>query len=475
MVIMKLKNSKVMIITISLILLFSTSQVLVTTMGEFTEGEGVNTISRVVVFSFDAFRYDYFDITDLPTFDWLIQQGVKADYCLPANPSLTAVNHVSMITGCYAGSHGIMGNTFYDWTDNTTYSMFSDPSDPYRSTATGLHLLQTKPSVIHAEENDIETAVIAWPYVDDGTEYEGNAPTYVLDYDYVGAQGIRTNAGIAGKVVDLIKNHPEIGIFYAWCPAVDQAGHYSGFDTTMMINNLVNLDNTLKSFLQELEKEDLLKETVVIVTSDHGMSAIDDDEYFLEEKAFFINATVQTGLDPIIAVDAPLCYLYFADETNTTKAEEFASYIEGQEGIEAVYVNEENEDIQLGNNQGRGINISVWLEPNVTRNFGSAYVGMHGYLNTNTDMQGIFLVAGPGIKQNAVIGGMNTIDVAPTVLSLLDIDTGFTCDGIPLATIKSPRTEAFSYPVEETSFSYLSFMLVILIIPIVNRIRRKRK
>ena len=154
---------------------------------------------------------------------------------------------------------------------------------------------------------------------------------------------------------------------------------------------------------------------------------------------------------------------------------EIERYIEGQEGIEAVYVYEENEDIQLGNTQGRGINISVWLEPNVTRNFGSAYVGMHGYLNTNTDMQGIFLVAGPGIKQNAVIGGMNTIDVAPTVLSLLDIDTGFTCDGIPLATIKSPRTEAFSYPVEETSFSYLSFMLVILIIPIVNRIRRKRK
>lgn len=229
------------------------------------------------------------------------------------------------------------------------------------------------------------------------------------------------------------------------------------------------------SFLQQLETEDMLKDTVIILTSDHGMAAVHDDDYFLEDKPFFINATTQTGLEPIIAVDAPLCYLYFADETNTTKVEEFAGYLEGEDGIAAVYVNEENSQIELGNTQGRGINISVWLEPGRSRNFGSSYVGMHGYLNHHTDMHGIFIAAGPGIQQNATIGGMNTIDVAPTVLSLLDIDTGFSCDGTPLAVIKSPRTEAFSYPVDKTSFSYLSFMFVIISIPIINRIIKKRK
>ncbi len=472
---MKLKISKVMILTVSLILLFSTSQVVISLTKDFTTGEGVNTISRVVVFSIDAFRHDYFNLTELPAIEWLIEQGVKADYCKPSNPTLTAVDHVSIITGCHAETHGILGNTFYDWVDNYTYSMFAAPADPYRNTNTGLHLLQAKPSVLHAEENDIATAVIAWPYVDDGTEYEGAAPTYVYDYDYMGAQNKRTNNGVANQVVTLIEDHPEIGIFYAWFPGIDQAGHYSGYNTLGMTNALTNVDNAIGSFLIQLENADMLKDTVIILTSDHGMSTVVDDDYFLEDKPFFINATVQTGLDPIIAVDAPLCYLYFVDETNTTKAEEFASYLEGEDGIDAVYVNEEHEMIELGNNLGRGINISVWLDANRTRNFGSTYVGMHGYLNDNADMHGIFIVAGPGIDQNANMGGMNVIDIAPTVLSLLDKDTGFTCDGIPLATIKSPRTEAFAYPVEETSYSYLSFMFVIISIPIINRIRRKRK
>ena len=173
-----------------------------------------------------------------------------------------------------------------------------------------------------------------------------------MDYDYIGSQNIRTNAGIAGKVLSMIKSYPEVGIFYAWLPGVDQAGHYSGEDSTGMTNALTNLDDTFKSFLQELEKEDLLKDTAIILTSDHGMSEVIDDEYFLEDKLFFTNATTQTGLDPIIAVDAPLCYLYFEGETNTTKVEEFATYLEGEEGIEAVYVNEENADIELDNDLG---------------------------------------------------------------------------------------------------------------------------
>ena len=70
-----------------------------------------NTISRVVVFSIDAFRHDYFDKLELPTIEWLIEQGIKAEFCIPSNPSVTAVNHVSMITGNHPDEHGVLGNT----------------------------------------------------------------------------------------------------------------------------------------------------------------------------------------------------------------------------------------------------------------------------------------------------------------------------------------------------------------------------
>jgi len=39
-----------------------------------------NTISRVVVFSVDAFRHDYYGRGDTPTLDWFLEQGISADY-----------------------------------------------------------------------------------------------------------------------------------------------------------------------------------------------------------------------------------------------------------------------------------------------------------------------------------------------------------------------------------------------------------
>jgi predicted AlkP superfamily pyrophosphatase or phosphodiesterase len=436
-----------------------------------------NTISRVVVFSVDAFRHDYFGRGNTPTLDWFIEQGVKAEYNVPSNPSVTAVNHVSMITGNHPDLHGVLGNTFYDWADNKSYSLFDEATDPYRDTNTGLHLLTAEPAAIHAEDEGIDSLVIAWPYVDDGTYYESKAPEYVFDYDFMGANNIRTNYGVANKAAAVIKNHPEIGLVFAWMPGVDSSGHSFGPDSYQVDNNIEGADKAIEHFLEEMEKADLLKDTVVVIASDHGMAAVTDDEYFLEEKNFFINAKTETGLDPYIAHDAAFELIYFMGETNVSKVEYFAEHLEGEDGIDAVFINEENDAIGM-NHASRGINISVFLNPGRSRNFGGNYEGMHGYLNDNTDMHGIFLVAGPGIKQNESIAGINMIDIAPTVLDLLDIETGFSSSGTILTSIHGTRTEDFSFPVdEEPTDESIAVLLPLLIaifgIPTINRLRKK--
>jgi tetratricopeptide (TPR) repeat protein len=47
---------------------------------------------------------------------------------------------------------------------------------------------------------------------------------------------------------------------------------------------------------------------------------------------------------------------------------------------------------------------------------------------------GIFVMAGPGIKQDELVFGANLLDIAPTVLTLFDLPTGRDMDGAPLAT-----------------------------------------
>lgn len=437
-----------------------------------------NTISRVVVFSIDAFRHNYIGRGDTPTLDWFLEQGIKAEYCVPSNPSVTAVNHVSMITGNHPDIHGVLGNTFYDWEDNKAYSLFSDATDPYRDTNTGLHLLTTEPAIIHAEDEGIDSMAIGWPYVDSGTFYEGKEPEFVFDYDYLGANNIRTNKGVAKKTVDVIKSHPEIGLVFAWMPGTDSSAHSFGTDAYQVENSIESVDSSLQYFLEEMEKADLLKETIVVLASDHGMADVSDDEYFLEDKSFFINAETETGISPYIAHDAALELLYFIGETNVTKVEKFADYLRGGDGIQAVYVNEANSAIGM-NHMDRGVNISVFLDPGRSRNFGGSYEGMHGYLNNNTDMYGIFLAAGPGIKQNISVPGMDIIDIAPTILDLLDIESGFSSEGSILTNIYGTRSTDFSYPVEdeeptESITAIIPLLIAFLGLPTINRLRKKR-
>ncbi|MHA1446295.1 MAG: alkaline phosphatase family protein [Candidatus Heimdallarchaeaceae archaeon] len=447
---MKIKK----ILNIALILLFISSILSMSSTLAYEDNsttpqiEEINTVSRVVVFSLDAFRYDYLARTgDAETFEWFKEQGVTADYNLPSNPSVTAINHVSIITGNHPDKHGIMGNTFFDWETSKAYSLFSDASDPYRDTNTGLHLITSKPSIIHAEEEGIKTATFGWPYVDYGTEYNGITPTYVFDYDWFGANNLRYDKGITTKVANTIIDDPEIGLVFAVLPAVDPAGHSAGPDSALIKQTIdTALDAALRAFFEKLDSAGLLEETVVILTSDHGMTDVTDSNYFLEEKQFYLDAVGNTTVTPYIAHDAPMEYLYFIGETNTSMVEEFATYLEGEDGIQAVYVNDEHNSINLGNTAARGINISVWLEPGRSRNFGSQYLGMHGYLNTETDMRGIFLAAGPGITPNSTIGGIDIRDIAPTALDLLGIESGFGADGSILSSIYGSRTEAFSYP-----------------------------
>jgi predicted AlkP superfamily pyrophosphatase or phosphodiesterase len=437
-----------------------------------------NTISRVVIFCADAFRHNYYGRGSTPTLDWLLEQGIKADFCVPSNPSVTAVNHVSIITGNHPDVHGVLGNTFFDWEDSKAYSLFSDATDPYRDTNTGLHLITTEPAVIHAEDEGIDTMVIGWPYVDSETFYEGKAPEYVFDYDFLGSENIRTNYGVAQKAANAIKNHPEIGLVFAWMPGTDANAHTYGTDASQVDNNIESIDKALEYFLEEMEKADLLKETVVILTSDHGMADVTDDEYFLEDKTFLTDAETATGLDPYIAHDAAFELIYFIGESNETKAGEFADFLRHGDGIQAVYVNEANSAINM-NHATRGINISVFLDPGRSRNFGGSYSGMHGYLNNNTDMHGIFFAAGPGIKQNTTTDGIDVVDIAPTALDLLDIETGFSSTGTVLTDIQGTRSEIFSFPVEDeeptddTIAVILPILIAVLGIPTINRLRKK--
>ena len=74
----------------------------------------LNKHEKLIVLSFDGFRYDYMDKAPTPGLRALRANGVSTKYMNPVFPTKTLVNHQSFVTGLYAESHGIVDSKFED-------------------------------------------------------------------------------------------------------------------------------------------------------------------------------------------------------------------------------------------------------------------------------------------------------------------------------------------------------------------------
>jgi predicted AlkP superfamily pyrophosphatase or phosphodiesterase len=77
----------------------------------------------VVLVSLDAFRYDYFERYLAANLLAIARAGAAAKALIPAFPSFTFPNHISIVTGLYPENHGIVENSFYDPARKKFYDM----------------------------------------------------------------------------------------------------------------------------------------------------------------------------------------------------------------------------------------------------------------------------------------------------------------------------------------------------------------
>ena len=73
--------------------------------------------NKLAVIMMDGFRYDYADripSEDIPNLTKLMRTGVRAEYVRPVFPSMSHPCWVSISTGLYTESHGMLENTFWD-------------------------------------------------------------------------------------------------------------------------------------------------------------------------------------------------------------------------------------------------------------------------------------------------------------------------------------------------------------------------
>ena len=208
---------------------------------------------------------------ELKSFNRFISKGVLADGMIPVYPSLTQVNHQSIVTGLYPESHGIVSNVFYDPVLKDLFYPYKYPyqmSDP-KWFSTGAIPIWVANDL--GESNHRSTGVYCWP--NSVSTYNGHSINPKFYVPVTNSYKLDLRSAIS-KVLDWYRHPTEpvnLALFYY--PSLDAVGHLTGTNSSELHDKLLEIDSQLGYLLDEIEADPFLrKELNVIIVSDHGMN-----------------------------------------------------------------------------------------------------------------------------------------------------------------------------------------------------------
>src|SRR6187397_1445597 len=84
---------------------------------------------RVILISVDGLAHYYFDDpkAPMPTIRKLAAEGARAKRMKTSMPTNTWPNHTTLVTGVQPGKHGVIGNDYFDRTQQKSIPYIPDP------------------------------------------------------------------------------------------------------------------------------------------------------------------------------------------------------------------------------------------------------------------------------------------------------------------------------------------------------------
>ncbi len=197
------------------------------------------SIERVVIISVDGLRPDALTEADTPVFDSLRAWGAYHPAAQAVLPSVTLVNHASMLGGMSPAGHGISWNV-----SNPDLGYINGPTVFSVLKAAGLTtaLVSGKPKLQH----------VAIPDTVDHYIYAGFLDTQVVQE----------------TLALLQRAQPHLLVLHL--PDVDSAGHAMGWMTETQLWTVSQTDALVGQIVAALQMQGLWKSTLLILTSDHG-------------------------------------------------------------------------------------------------------------------------------------------------------------------------------------------------------------
>jgi arylsulfatase A-like enzyme len=219
----------------------------------------------------------------------------------------------------------------------------------------------------------------------------------------------------------------------AWFHGADHAGHADGPDAPEVVESLRAQDRALAELLAGLEHRDALAATTLLLVSDHGMDRV-------RTRIDLAAALRRAGLGARVFGGGGFAKIALQ---GGAPAEAKAVRVARELGLEAWRRGDAPAELRLGNPRFGDV---VALAPPGVAIGRSRLQGVHGYRPEQPRMAALFAAVGRAVPAGLALGEVRSIDVAPTVLSLLGVPVPEWMEGRPVPELV-PRPEP---PVEGT-------------------------
>ena len=358
----------------------------------------------VVLLSLDGFRADYLERGRSPNLARLAARGVRAAGLVPVFPSKTFPNHYAIATGMYAERHGLVDNAFRDPALGT-YSLAD------RAAVEDGRWYGGEPIWVTAETQGMVAATFFW--VGSEAAVRGVRPTFWRRYDAAVPNEARVDQALEWLRLPA-ERRPHLVLLYM--SDVDDAGHAYGPDSPEVDRAIERVDRAVGRLLDGLAALPIAGRVHVVVVSDHGMA--------------HTPAERRTDLAPYlpregVTVRATGPYAAFDFGGDTARLAATAAALRAALPHARVFRRDELPERFRYRASPRVPELLVLADESYTLGVGPERrphaPGQHGYDPALPSMHGIFIAAGPGLRQGVTLPAFENLHVYALVAHLLGL------------------------------------------------------
>ncbi len=411
---------------------------------------------RLLLFCIDALcASDIPYMKTLPHFGRILREGALVEKIDPVFPALTYTCHTSILTGSYAGRHGIVHNERLERggkTGSPWYSMKAEVRDPT--------LLDI------ARGHGLSTCSLSWP-VSGGADYDMNFPM-IVPYSYQGYEPERWLKGTAtdnlmeryfykhGRYIkgpdrsldlftmavalDILEDYPQPDIMLVKMCDLDSVRHNFGVFHEKTQTQLRKHDEELGALMEGLRRGGGLDETNIVVLGDHGQTDVRDVllmNVLLKQNGFIKtdSAGNVTDFDAFCHSTGLAAFIEARDPEDAALMRRIRNYLESLKNDPDISLEFVLDKEEMKQKYGLCGPFDFAIESKLPITFGESLDAENiwgskqpGDKKTGAATHGgspqreavtTFFASGPSIRHTVVTGHRSMVDEAPTMARML--------------------------------------------------------